>query len=132
MSDIHLSSEKIDRKFFQVSALAAFFLFAAGFGCFSVSSVRGEWWQSFSLWRFAVLNWASSINAGISVGLALLTWSVFRLFRPLHPNRNWRIAEVILVPLCWLVLLLAVDALVAWLSQRSLQELQDIQPTLQN
>jgi hypothetical protein len=66
------------------------------------------------------------ILAAISVGVALFVWSVFRLIEPAHYNRGWKIAEVTLVPLYWLVLVLAAYVCLGWLIEHSIQQMQDI------
>jgi uncharacterized BrkB/YihY/UPF0761 family membrane protein len=135
VKDLQLGSRKTDRERLFSLAWAGFFVVAAGFGCCLAAGLSDEirWWRAFRFFRFDLLR-VSFINAGISLGLAAFTWSVFRLFRPIHPNRNWRIAEVVVVPFCWLLLLLAVDVLLGWLVQQSFQDFQDIvpQPTLRH
>jgi hypothetical protein len=128
MKNIQLTSWKTDQIVLPVLTLVGFLLLAAGFGCCLVSGPSDylNWWQGFSLLHFYLLSRASSINAGISVGLALFIWSVFMLIRPAYPDRNWQTAEVILIPLFWLLLLVAADLSLLWLVQHSVQRFQDI------
>lgn len=57
----------------------------------------------------------------ISVSLALLVWCSFLLVRPARYSRKWVIAEWIVVPLVWLLLVLALNAWVLhlWLSSKT-------------
>ena len=66
------------------------------------------------------------VLAAISPGLALFTWSLFRLIKPARYDRQWQIAEMVLVPLYSLMLTLAAAVYVSWFIQRSAQELQDV------
>ena len=50
-------------------------------------------------------------DAVISIPLALLVWCAFRLVQPSHHSQRWTIAEFTLVPIIWLLLMLA---FVAW------------------
>jgi hypothetical protein len=76
--------------------------------------------------KFSDISQVPQVLAAISVGLALFVWSIFRLIKPVGYNRNWEIAEMTLVPLYSLMLALAATVWVAWLIQRSIQELEDI------
>jgi len=44
----------------------------------------------------------------ISVGLAVLVWCVFRLVEPRRYSRKWAIAELMVVPVVWVLLMVAV------------------------
>lgn len=124
MTNIPFNSRRINGKSIGILVLAGFISVAAVIGCCLMpgASNKISWWHAFSLWPFDNLwNRAASINACISVGLALFTWSVFRLIRPVHPNRSWRIVQAILVPLCWLLLLLALDGWLVQLWNRGIQ-----------
>lgn len=50
---------------------------------------------------------APLIELIVSVPLALLLWSVFHLVEPANPSRKWVIAELTVVPVVWLLLMLA-------------------------
>lgn len=54
----------------------------------------------------------------LSVSLALSVWCSFLLVRPVRYSRKWVIAERIVVPLVWLLLVLAFDVWVLhfWIS----------------
>lgn len=66
------------------------------------------------------------ILAAISVGLALLVWSIFRLIEPVRPDRNWKTAAVTLACLTWLVLMLGAYVSVDLMTIRTIREIQDI------
>jgi hypothetical protein len=57
------------------------------------------------------------ILPAISVGLALFVWAFFRLVRPFHAGHSWQIAELVLVPLYWFPIFLAVAAWIGWLNR---------------
>ncbi|HXC35889.1 MAG TPA: hypothetical protein VNV43_08435 [Candidatus Acidoferrales bacterium] len=123
MKNIEFTSRATDRYILPVFALVGFFVLAAGSGCVLPGISR---WQNFSMVRIDILNHAAFINGAISIGLAVFTWSVFKIIRPAYPDRNWQIAEVILIPVIWLLLLAAADLSLSLLVQHSMQELQDI------
>jgi hypothetical protein len=63
----------------------------------------------FMPWPFEQLPHPALVLAASSVGLATFVWALFRLIRPVHANRRWQIAEIIIVPFCWLLLVSTVD-----------------------
>ncbi len=69
----------------------------------------------------------SLTNAAISVGSAIFAWSVFRFIRPVRYDRNWQIAEFMLVPAFWLLLTLALDV---WLVSNATNWLVEVQEIL--
>ncbi|HUA65666.1 MAG TPA: hypothetical protein VME24_07450 [Alphaproteobacteria bacterium] len=106
MKNIRFAAQKTGWKI--LAPLALFTSFAAA-GILIIPFIPEEW----------------RILATIAVGLALFTWSVFRLIKPVGYDRNWQIAEMILVPLYSLMLTLVAAVCVVWLIQHSRQELQD-------
>jgi len=114
MKNLQLTSRKTNAKVLTALASVGFFAIAGELiGCFVPA--------------------AACALAVISVGLAVFVWSIFRLIKPGRYDRSWNLAEVILVPLCWLMLLLAVYVSLGWAINRWNQELQNItQSTLRN
>lgn len=129
MNKIQVVSGRTVRKTLAVLAWVGFFSISAGFGfCLELGPSDDTWLQFFNFWgysSYSLMVHAALINAAISIGIALLAWSSFRLVQPAHPNRNWQIAEVILVPLFWLLLLVAADVSLCWFVERSIQDFQD-------
>ena len=71
------------------------------------------------------------INGAISLAIALLVWSTFKLIEPLRYSRNWQIAKVIFVPLFWLLLVAAIDLGIYYAIQGDRTQLEEIfAPTL--
>lgn len=68
--------------------------------------------------------------AGISVGLALFVLSIYRLVQPARPDQRWKIAAITLASLTWLMLMVAAYLCVNLMVQRTIEQLQDIVPTL--
>ena len=91
MKNIQFTSRKTDLKVLAVVGFSA----AAGF----LLPARFE--DSF-LARF--------FDAILSVPLALLLWSAFHLIEPSKHGRKWTIAEWIVVPIVWFLLMLALNA----------------------
>jgi hypothetical protein len=113
MKNIQFTSRETDYRLLVPLALLAFFA-AAGVFLGLLMPTHSQ------------IHEAPWILAAISVGSALLVWSVFRLFEPAHYTRGWKIAEVTLVPLYWLVLVLAAYVCLGWLIEHSIQEMQNL------
>ena len=114
MKNVQFTSRDTDYKFLAALALLTSF------------AVAGIFAGLFMPTGFGGIHEAPCILAAISVGLVLFVWSVFRLIKPAGYDRNWQIAGIVLVPLYWLLLLLAVDISLGWLVDKSIQEMQDI------
>lgn len=118
MKNIQFTSRETDCKILPpLALLAAFATAGALFGFFMPTG-------------YGVINGMPGIFAAISVGLTLFVWSIFRLIKPVYYDRNWKIAEVVTVPLYSLILTLAAGVCVAWLIQRSLHGLWEITDTI--
>jgi len=103
MNNIQFTSRRTDFKILKVvavlgiSALAGFVL---------ALLYEGIYPEPFVPIGFAVFFW----EAIVSVPLALFVWCSFLLIRPGRYSRKWVIVEWIVVPLVWLLLVLAFDA----------------------
>lgn len=106
MKNIQFTSRETDYKILPPFALLASFAIAGAFaGLFLPSG-------------YDVISGTPAILAAMSAGLALFVWSVFRIIKPVYYDRNWKIAEVVTVPLYSLILTLAAAISVSWLIQR--------------
>jgi hypothetical protein len=95
------------------------------FGVIGLLAVAGISSEVVMPGSFQAANFAPAILIIVSIGSAAFVWSIFRLIRPVRANRGWQIAEMVLVPLYWLVLLLAADVLLGRLFRDSIQEMQN-------
>ncbi len=116
MQNIQFTSQETDLKILGPLALLA------------PSAVAGVFVGLFMPVGYGGIHGASWILAVISVGLALFTWSLFRLIKPVCYDRQWQTAEMILVPLYSLTLTLVAGLCIAWLIQLSIQEMSDLIP----
>ena len=91
MKNIQFTSRKTDLKVLAVVGFSA----AAGF------LLPAQFEDSFH---------AQFFDAIFSVPLALLVWSAFHLIEPSSHGRRWTISELIVVPIVWFLLKLALDA----------------------
>lgn len=114
MKNIQFTSREMDYKF--LAALAALASFAAAGIFLGLLMPRGG--QIHAPWIFAA----------VSVGFALLVWSVFRLVEPSRYTRGWKIAEITVVPLYWLALILAAYIGFGWLIEHTIQQMQNLVP----
>jgi hypothetical protein len=71
------------------------------------------------------LNNPGLFGTGIAIALLALVWGMFNLVRPIRSrwDRRWSIAEAIVVPIAWLVLVIT---LVACLNQVEVQHKRKI------
>jgi hypothetical protein len=99
-------------------------------GMAGIFAIAGVFVGCLMPWPLNEIHYAPLIFAAISVGLASLVWSLFRLIEPVHYDRAWTVAEITLVPLYWLLLLLAVNVSLGWLIQRSIEEMKDVVPSI--
>jgi hypothetical protein len=100
MKNVLLSSPEFDRKIFAGLAVIEAFTVAAIAGYVIPTPLENLTGRL--------------LNAGISLGLAVLVWGCFRLFEPGRYSYGWAVAKLIAVPLLWLVLFLAV---IIWIHQ---------------
>jgi len=90
MKNIQIFSRETDRK-------ALFILFGLGVPALAGSLLPTPFEDSH----------ARLFDAVLSVALAIFVWSGFRLFEPKRYSHKWAIAERTVVPVLWLLLMLA-------------------------
>jgi hypothetical protein len=59
--------------------------------------------------HFEISYYARFFDAVFSVPVALLVWCAFHLVEPRRHSKKWTVAEFMIVPLVWLLLMVALD-----------------------
>jgi hypothetical protein len=96
-----------------VAALIGYLTMAWGIGCLLAPPQYG-------------MMQLTLINGVISLAIALLVWSTFKLIEPLRYRRNWQICKFIFIPLVWLLLLAAIDVGIHYVIQSDQSQLEEI------
>jgi len=67
--------------------------------------------------------WLSPVGALLGAALLVFFWSTFQLIRPVRQTRSWAIAELVAVPLAWLLMMVVLGL---WFHQVGNMEMFDV------